>query len=29
MELGALGYLTKPFDPEVLLGMVKSVAEKN
>ncbi len=29
LELGALGYLTKPFDPEVLLKMVKSVADKN
>lgn len=28
MELGALGYLTKPFDPEVLLKMVQSVAYK-
>ncbi|MEN8227078.1 MAG: response regulator [Bacteroidota bacterium] len=24
-ELGASGYLTKPFDPEVLLNMVQSV----
>ncbi len=29
LELGAFGYLTKPFDPEVLLKMVKSVADKN
>lgn len=29
LELGALGYLTKPFDPEVLLKMVHSVADKN
>ena len=27
-ELGAKGYLTKPFDPDVLLEMVQSVAEK-
>lgn len=25
MELGAKGYLTKPFDPEVLLEMVQSI----
>ena len=29
MELGASGYLTKPFDPQVLLDMVQSVADKN
>ena len=28
MELGAAGYLTKPFDPRVLLDMVQSVVEK-
>ncbi len=28
LELGAKGYLTKPFDPDVLLEMVQSVAEK-
>lgn len=29
MELGASGYLTKPFNPQVLLDMVQSVADKN
>lgn len=29
MELGAAGYLTKPFDPEAMLQMIKSVAKKN
>jgi len=29
MELGARGYLTKPFDPKVMLDMVKSVSGKN
>ena len=29
MELGAKGYLTKPFDPKVMLGMVKSLSGKN
>jgi two-component system, chemotaxis family, chemotaxis protein CheY len=28
MELGAAGYLTKPFDPRVLLDMVQSVVDK-
>ena len=28
MELGAVGYLTKPFDPGVLLDLVQSVVEK-
>lgn len=28
MELGAEAYLTKPFDPEELLHMVKAIAEK-
>ncbi len=28
-ELGAIGYLTKPFDPEVLLEVVRSVDDKN
>ncbi|MCJ7717792.1 MAG: response regulator [Anaerolineales bacterium] len=27
-ELGAIGYLTKPFDPEVLIKMVQSIADK-
>ena len=27
-ELGAMGYLTKPFDPAVLVKMVKSVTNK-
>jgi DNA-binding response OmpR family regulator len=27
MELGAKGYLTKPFDPQALLALVHSVAE--
>lgn len=29
MELGARGYLTKPFDPKVMLKMVKSLLDKN
>jgi DNA-binding response OmpR family regulator len=29
MELGAQGYLTKPFDPKVMLDMVKSLTEMN
>ena len=29
MELGAEGYLTKPFDPKVMLDMVKSLSGKN
>ncbi len=29
MELGAMGYLTKPFDPKVLLALVKSLSGKN
>ena len=29
MELGAKGYLTKPFDPKVLMDMVKSFSGKN
>ncbi len=29
MELGARGYLTKPFDPKVLLRMVKSLLDKH
>lgn len=29
MELGARGYLTKPFDPKEMLKMVKSLLEKN
>ena len=29
MELGAQGYLTKPFDPKVMLDLVKSFSEKN
>lgn len=29
MELGAVGYLTKPFDPDVLLDMVRSAIKKN
>lgn len=28
MELGAAGYLTKPFDPHVLLQLVQSAVEK-
>lgn len=28
MELGAFGYLTKPFDPGTLLKLVQSAAEK-
>ncbi len=28
-ELGAAGYLTKPFDPGVLLDLIQSVVEKN
>lgn len=27
-ELGAVGYLTKPFDPAVMIKMVKSVTKK-
>ena len=27
MELGARGYLTKPFDPKALLELVRSIAE--
>jgi DNA-binding response OmpR family regulator len=29
MELGARGYLTKPFDPKVMLKMVKSLLKKH
>jgi len=29
MELGARGYLTKPFDPKVMLDLVKSFLGKN
>jgi DNA-binding response OmpR family regulator len=29
MELGAPGYLTKPFDPKVMLKMVKSLLQKH
>ena len=29
MELGAEGYLTKPFDPKVMLDLVKSFSEMN
>jgi len=29
MELGAMGYLTKPFDPKVMVDMVKSLSGKN
>lgn len=29
MELGARGYLTKPFDPKVMISMVKSLLNKN
>ena len=29
MELGASGYLTKPFDPHVLLDLVQSITDKN
>jgi len=29
MELGAQGYLTKPFDPKVMMDLVKSLLEKN
>ena len=29
MELGARGYLTKPFDPKVMLDLVKSLTQKN
>jgi len=29
MELGAMGYLTKPFDPKVMVDMVKSLSRKN
>ena len=28
-ELGAEGYLTKPFDPKVLLDLIQSLLEKN
>jgi CheY-like chemotaxis protein len=27
-ELGAVGYLTKPFDPDALLEMVQSTIQK-
>jgi len=29
VELGAMGYLTKPFDPKVMVDMVKSLSGKN
>jgi DNA-binding response OmpR family regulator len=29
MELGARGYLTKPFDPKVMLKMVESLLKKH
>jgi DNA-binding response OmpR family regulator len=29
MELGAMGYLTKPFDPKVMLALVKSLSKTN
>ena len=29
MELGARGYLTKPFDPKVMLKMVKTLLQKH
>ena len=29
MELGAQGYLTKPFDPKVMVNMARSLLEKN
>ena len=29
MELGAKGYLTKPFDPDVLVDMVRSFTTQN
>jgi DNA-binding response OmpR family regulator len=29
LELGAEGYMTKPFDLNVMVSMVKSVSEKN
>ncbi len=28
-ELGAKGYLTKPFDPKVLLDLIQSIFEEN
>jgi DNA-binding response OmpR family regulator len=28
LELGAQGYLTKPFDPKVMLDLVKSLSEQ-
>ena len=29
MELGAQGYLTKPFDPKVMMELVKTLSGKN
>lgn len=29
MELGARGYLTKPFDPKVMLDLVRSCSKQN
>ena len=29
MELGAMGYLTKPFDPKVMVELVKSISSEN
>jgi DNA-binding response OmpR family regulator len=29
LELGALGYLTKPFDPDELLGMIDSISAEH
>ena len=29
MELGAQGYLTKPFDPKVMIDLVKTLSGKN